>query len=170
MSATLNKIGVAAEPVDASNIIVASSEFSNARAILADTKIKANRFLLPLFSKRIVPVVTGFFGATKRGDIVTLGRGGSDYSATILGNVLDASEVILWKEVDGVFNGDPKKDKKAMFHPELTYKEALSLAKNGAKVLHPEAMKPVQSKGIVVWVKNIFKPESLGTKIWKGAI
>ena len=170
LSAAMNKIGVLAKPMDASSIIVANNEFSNAKAILTNTKIKAKKTLLPLLSEHIVPVVTGFFAATKGGEIVTLGRGGSDYSATVLANALDADEVVLWKEVDGVFSSDPQKNDKARFYPELTYSEALALAKNGAKVLHPEAMKPVQSKEIVVWVKNTFKPDFIGTKIWKGAL
>lgn len=168
LSAALNKIDVIAKPIDASSVIVANNMFGNARALLADTKIKAKKSLLPLLLKHIVPVVTGFYAATKEGKIVTLGRGGSDYSATILSNVLDAKEVILWKEVDGVFSTDPKKDDQAKFYSELLYSEALALAERGAKVLHSEAMKPVKSKGIIVWVKNIFKPDLIGTKIWKG--
>ena len=125
--------------------------------------------ILPLIRKNIIPVVTGFYGVSEKGDIVTLGRGGSDYSATILAHVLDAQEVILWKEVDGVFNKDPKKSRKAKYFSELTYKKATVLARNGAKILHHEAMKPAEIKGIIIRVKNTFKPNFVGTKIWKGS-
>lgn len=167
LAATLNSVNVRAKAVDSASVIIANDIFSNAKVLIPETKQKVKKFLIPLLSKNILPVVSGFFGSTKNGQVITLGRGGSDYSATILANVIDAKEVILWKEVDGVFNGDPKKDEKAMFYPELSYDEALVLARNGAKVLHPEAMKPVASKDIIVWVKNTFKPEFEGTKIWR---
>lgn len=168
VAAALNKINVEAKPVNASEIIIASNKFNNVKALIKETRVQARKKLLPLISKNIVPVVTGFFASTKGGEIVTLGRGGSDYSATILANVLNAQEVILWKEVDGVFSSDPKKNDQAEFYSELSYEFALSLARNGAKVLHPEAMKPVAAKGIVVRVKNTFNPDFAGTKIWKG--
>lgn len=167
LSAALSKYNVQARAIDSSDIIVANNVFSNAKVLLAQTKIRARKVLFPLVSKRIVPVVTGFFAATKRGTIVTLGRGGSDYSATVLANALDATEVILWKEVDGVFGEDPKKNSEAKLYPYLSYKQAMALAKKGAKVLHPEAVKPVVSKDIIVWVRNVFRPDFVGTKIWK---
>jgi aspartate kinase len=168
LAAALRTVGIEAEAVSASSVIIANSEFTNARVLIKETKIQAEKTLNPLLSKKILPVVTGFFGNTKDGKIVTLGRGGSDYSATILANVLDAKEVILWKEVDGVFSNDPKKDTHARFYPELSYEEAHTLAKNGAKVLHPETMEPVALKDIILRVKNTFNPDFIGTKIWKG--
>ena len=169
LAAALRKIEINAKAIDASRVIIANDDFSDAKVLIEETKIQVEKSLHPLFSQKVIPVITGFFAATTSGEVITLGRGGSDYSATILANVLDAKEVILWKEVDGVYSGDPKKDKQAIFYPELTYQEALSLAKTGAKVLHPEAMKPVASKEIIVRVKNTFKPDFIGTKIWKGA-
>ena len=112
--------------------------------------------------------MTGFYGATKDGRIATLGRGGSDYSATILAYALDAQEVILWKEVDGIYSADPKRENGAKLIPELSYRMAAELARNGAKILHPEAMEPVISKKIVIWIKNTFQPEFIGSKIWEG--
>lgn len=169
LSSALRKINVDARVVDASQVIVANNKFGNAKVLIKETKAQAKKSLLPLLSKKIIPVVSGFFAVTKNGNVITLGRGGSDYSATILANVLDAEEVILWKEVDGVFSTDPNKNSKAEFYSELSYKKALFLAKNGAKILHPEALKPVSSKQIVVRVKNTFRPDFIGTKIWKGA-
>lgn len=168
VASALNRIGIEAKPVNASEVIIADDNFNNAKALIKETKAQARKKLLPLLSLNIVPVVTGFFASTRDGEVITLGRGGSDYSATILANVLNASEVILWKEVDGVFSSDPKKNAQAEFYNELSYEFALSLAEKGAKVLHPEAMKPVASKGIVVRVKNTFNPDFIGTKIWKG--
>ena len=167
LSATLNNIGAKSIPVDASLAIVTDSCFGNGRVILDRTSVKAISSLSPLLSQNIIPVITGFFGATKDGQIVTLGRGGSDYSATILANALDANEVILWKEVDGIFSGDPNKDPSVKFYSKLSYDEALALAQAGAKILHPEAMIPVQAKNIIVRVKNTFNPDHPGTQIWK---
>lgn len=166
LETALQKRKIRGKAIDASKVIVADNEFGNAKALIKQTETKAKKSLSPLLSKNIIPVVTGFFASTLDGKVVTLGRGGSDYSATILAHALDAHEVILWKEVDGVFSADPKKNTDAIFYSDLSYEEALSLAEKGAKILHPEAMKPVASKGIVVRVKNTFKPEFPGTKIW----
>lgn len=168
LSAALNSINVHAKAIDASLVLVANGEFGNGKALLKESQVSAKKSLLPLLSQKVVPVVAGFYARSKNGKVMTLGRGGSDYSATILANVLDAKEVILWKEVDGVFSGDPKKDSDVQFYPELSYAEALFLAEKGAKILHPEAMKPASSKEIIVRVKNTFKPDFIGTKIWKG--
>ena len=166
-AAVLKKCDILAQAIDASDVMVATSVYGNAKVIIDKTEIKAQKLLNPLIKEGVTPVVTGFFAGTKEGKVVTLGRGGSDYTAAILGYALNATEVILWKEVDGVFSRDPKKDGNAIFYPYLSYKKALALAKQGAKVLHPEAMRPVSSKNIVVRVKNTFKPEWEGTKIWK---
>lgn len=166
----LEQLDVAAQYIDSSKLIVTTDEFGNARPMIAETETNAQKILLPLVVKRIIPVMTGFYGATADGRVALLGRGGSDYSATILAHVLDASEVILWKEVDGIFSCDPKKEKDAQFLSEISYTQALELAQNGAKVLHPEAMRPVAEKEIVVWVKNTFKPHLKGSKIWKGNV
>lgn len=164
----LEKLDVAAKNIDSSEIIITSDNFGNAKAIFGLTKRKTEQILLPLLNQGITPIVSGFFGSRKDKKITILGRGGSDYSATILAHALDAHEVILWKEVDGIFSGDPKHDNKAKFYPELSYKEALKLAEKGAKILHPEAIKPVAKKEIIVWIKNTFKPNFEGTKIWSG--
>lgn len=165
LSSTLSKLGVKTKLIDSGQVIVTNDEFKNARVLFSQTAQKAEKLLLPLLIAGYHPVVTGYYGKTKEGKVATLGRGGSDYSATVLAHVLDAQEVILWKEVDGIYTGDPKKDGGAKFLLELSYDQALALAQNGAKVLHPEAMLPVASKRITVWVKNIFNPEFAGSKI-----
>ena len=169
LTSTLSKLGVKTKLIDSALVIVTSCEFRNARVLFTKTAQNAEKLLLPLLMEGYHPVVTGYFGATQEGKVATLGRGGSDYSATVLAHVLDAQEVILWKEVDGIFTYDPKKNGSAQFLSELSYDQALALAQNGAKVLHPEALVPVASKGITVWVRNAFKPEFVGSKIWKGS-
>ena len=113
----------------------------------------------------VIPVVTGFIGATADGVLTTLGRGGSDYSATILGAALDADEVIIWTDVDGVLTADPRLVPDARTIPEISYREATELAYFGAKVLHPKTLRAVAQAGIPVWIRNSFAPERTGTKI-----
>jgi aspartate kinase len=168
LASALNKENTLAQPVDSAKVIVTTNKFNNARALIPQSIKQAHKILRPLLERNKIPVITGFYGATEEGIVATLGRGGSDYSATILAHVLDAKQVILWKEVNGVFSEDPKINKNAQFLPELSYEEALDLARKGAKILHPEAMLPVSSKAIPVWVKNTFNPKCIGTKIWKG--
>ena len=97
--------------------------------------------------------------------LTTLGRGGSDYSATILGAALDAGEVIIWTDVDGVLTADPRLVPEAQIIPEISYREASELAFFGAKVLHPKTLRAVVQAGIPVWIRNTFTPERTGTKI-----
>jgi aspartokinase/homoserine dehydrogenase 1 len=121
--------------------------------------------LRPMIEKGIVPIVTGFLGATTEGNLTTLGRGGSDYSATILGAALNADEVIIWTDVDGVLTADPRLVQEARTIPMISYREAAELAFFGAKVLHPKTLKPVMQAAIPVWIRNSFAPERPGTKI-----
>jgi aspartate kinase len=110
-------------------------------------------------------VVTGFIGATREGVLTTLGRGGSDYSATILGAALHADEVIIWTDVDGLQTADPRLVSGGCTVPEISYREAAELAYFGAKVLHPKTLRAVMQCGIPLWIRNTFTPERPGTKI-----
>lgn len=122
--------------------------------------------LEPLISiKKSVPVVTGFIGTTKSGNITTLGRGGSDLTATLIASALNADEVWLWKEVDGVMTTDPKIVPEARLIPEISYQEAMELSHFGAKILHPKALEPVMKRRIPVRIKNTFNPDGEGTVI-----
>jgi len=121
--------------------------------------------LMPLFEQRIVPVVTGFIAATQDGITTTLGRGGSDYTAALLGDFLDAREVWTWTDVDGVMTADPRIVPDARVIPELTYNEVSEMAYFGAKVLHPKTIRPVVERNIPLWVKNTFNPDFPGTRI-----
>jgi len=132
---------------------------------MAPTRAKAEACLRPLLNDGVIPVVTGFIAATPDGIQTTLGRGGSDYSATILGAALDAQETIIWTDVDGVKTADPRLVPAARTIPEISYNEAAELAFFGAKVLHPNTLRPVTAAGVPVWIRNSFAPERPGTKI-----
>src|SRR5207253_474927 len=119
----------------------------------------------PLLKQGRIPVVMGYSGATRTGLVTTLGRGGSDSSATILGAALDADEVWIWTDVDGVLTADPRICPDAVTLPEITFAEAIELSYYGAKVIHRKAIRPAMERGIPVWIKNSFKPRLPGTKI-----
>jgi len=131
----------------------------------AATRERSHARIAPLLQAGQVPVVTGFIGATADGVLTTLGRGGSDYSATLLGAALDAEEIIIWTDVEGVLTADPRLVSDARTIPEISYREAAELAYFGAKVLHPKTLRPVLPAGIPVWIRTSFAPEKLGTKI-----
>src|SRR4029077_13219480 len=129
------------------------------------TRQNSQARLAPLLKAGQVPIITGFIGATAEGVLTTLGRGGSDYSATILGAALDADEIIIWTDVEGVLTADPRLISEARTIPEISYREAAELAYFGAKVLHPKTLRPVLPASIPVWIRNSFAPEKPGTKI-----
>ena len=132
---------------------------------MAATRVATRGRLLPLLEAGVMPVVTGFVAATPDGVPTVLGRGGSDYSAAILGAALDAAEIQIWTDVDGVLTADPRIVKDARPLPELTYSEAAELAYFGAKVLHPKTMLPAVDLGIPISVRNTFNPTFPGTRI-----
>lgn len=165
LAAALRDSGTASLAVDATELIVTSSEHGQAEPLMAETRERATNALLPLLTAGEVPIVTGFIGATAEGTLTTLGRGGSDYSATILGAALGATEIIIWTDVDGVLSADPRLVPEARLLREISYAEAAELAYFGAKVLHPKTLRPVVEAGIPVWIRNSFAPEKTGTKI-----
>lgn len=153
------------EAIDARELVVTDSYHGNAEPNMRLTRERSQSRLNPILESGIVPVVTGFIGANEQGVLTTLGRGGSDYSATILGAALDADEVIIWTDVDGVLTADPRLVPEARTIPEISYREAAELAYFGAKVLHPKTLRAVMSAGIPVWIRNSFAPKRIGTKI-----
>ena len=161
----LNTLGVRAIPVNAARVVVTDAVFNNASPILEATKQKAEAVLMPLLNEGALPVVTGFNGATLDGRPTTLGRGGSDFSASILAGVLGAKELWIWTDVDGIMTADPRLVPGARVLQEITYAEAAELAYAGAKVLHPRTLAPLVDRGIPVWSKNSFAPEKPGTRI-----
>lgn len=165
LAAALNELGVSGVPVSATEVIVTDPHHGRAEPLMDHTRERAEKRLRPLLKKGAVPVVTGFIGATIDGVPTTLGRGGSDYSATILGAALGAQETIIWTDVDGVKTADPKLVPEARTIDEISYNEAAELAYFGAKVLHPNTLRPVTAAGVPVWIRNSFSPEKAGTKI-----
>jgi aspartate kinase len=165
VAAALREQGLAAQAVDAARLIVTDDSFQNANPLQGATRDKVNEILLPLLNEGEIPVVTGFVAATQDGILTTLGRGGSDYTAAILGDSLDASEVWTWTDVDGVMTADPRIVANARVIPELSFNEVSELAYFGAKVLHPKTLRPIIERDIPLWVKNTFNPESTGTKV-----
>ncbi len=165
VAARLRQMGLRSEAMDATELIVTDRRFQQAAPLMDATRARAQTRLLPLLEAGIVPVVTGFMGATEDGITTTLGRGGSDYSASILGAALDADEVWTWTDVDGVLTTDPRIVPDARVIPVLSYSEVGELAYFGAKVLHPKTISPVVERGIPLWVKNTFNPTCPGTRI-----
>ena len=165
IAAILRSSGHAAEAVDATELIVTDDNFGNAAPIFEATNAKSGQRLAPIRKRGAIPVVTGFRGATREGLCTTLGRGGSDYSGTIVGGALDADEVWIWTDVDGVMSADPRLVPAARIIPEISYREAIELSFFGAKVLHPKTIQPVMKKKIPVWIKNSFNPSCPGTRI-----
>jgi aspartate kinase len=151
--------------VNAAEVIVTDAVFGNASPLIEPTRARCEEVLRPMLTEGLVPIVTGFNGATADGRPTTLGRGGSDFSASILAAALDASELWIWTDVDGIMTADPRMVTGVAVLPEVTYAEAAELAYNGAKVLHPRTLAPLVQKGIPVWSKNSFAPEKPGTKI-----
>ncbi len=165
IAAYLNTHGTRAEAVNAAEIVITDAVFGNASPLMEPTRAKACARLHPLLESGVLPVVTGFNGATADGRPTTLGRGGSDFSASILSAALDASELWIWTDVDGIMSADPRLVANAAVLDEVTYAEAAELAYNGAKVLHPRTLAPLIEKKIPVWSKNSFAPEKPGTRI-----
>lgn len=165
VAGALRELGVPSEAVEATELIATDNCHGGADPLMDRTRERCETRLLPLLGQSIVPVVTGFIGATSEGILTTLGRGGSDYSATILGAALGADEVIIWTDVDGVMTADPRLVPEARTIPEISYREASELAYFGAKVLHPKTLRAVQQAGIPVWIRNSFEPSRTGTKI-----
>jgi aspartokinase/homoserine dehydrogenase 1 len=130
-----------------------------------ETREAAQARLLPLLAEGVTPVVTGFIAATKDGVTTTLGRGGSDYTAAILGACLDSDEVWLWTDVDGVMTADPRVVPEARTLPEISYSEAAELSYFGAKVIHPKTILPAVERGIPLRIVNTFNPSHPGTLI-----
>jgi len=165
LSSWLETAGTPAVGINAGDIIVTDAVFGNATPLMDPTREKARRNLLPWLESGVLPVVTGFNGATADGRPTTLGRGGSDFSASILAAALDASELWIWTDVDGIMTADPRLVSDAAVLDEVSYREAAELAWNGAKVLHPRTLAPLIEKRIPVWSKNSFAMEKRGTKI-----
>lgn len=165
LAAAAQSVGLPAEPVDASRLVVTNDNFGNALPDMPLTSDRIRASLEPCLAEGTIPVVTGFIGATPSGLVTTLGRGGSDFTASILGVALQADEVWIWTDVDGVMTADPRLVSAARTLPVLSYREVAEMAHFGAKVLQPRSIYPVIEAGIPVRVCNTFNPSHPGTRL-----
>jgi aspartate kinase len=168
VSGALKDLGLKSEHLTGGEAgIVTDNNFGEAGLLMNVTKYQVKKSLEPLLKKGAVPVLTGFIAATQNGETTTLGRGGSDYTATIIGAALAADEVWIWTDVDGLMTSDPKIVSSAKTINELSFQEATELTIFGAKAMHPRALEPARKEGIPVRIRNVFNPENPGTLIKK---
>ena len=165
LAAIAQDVGIKVKAIEANEFIVTNSHYQNAHPDFNVTTEKTRALLNPLLDQGIVPIVTGFIGATSDGVITTLGRGGSDYTAAIIGSILPADDVWIWTDVDGVMTTDPRIAPEAQTLPEISYGEIAELAYYGAKVLHPKTIRPVVEAGIGLRICNTFNPSHPGTRL-----
>ncbi|MGE0445789.1 MAG: aspartate kinase [Vicinamibacterales bacterium] len=168
VAAAIEGQGRRSEPIDATDVIVTTDQFGGAEPLMEATRDQMQERLLPLLKTGVIPVITGFIGATADGVLTTLGRGGSDYSASIVGAALDADEVWIWTDVNGVLTANPSEVPEARTLPEISYSEASELAYYGAKVLHYKTILPAFRKKIPVRILNSFEPAHPGTRVSVG--
>jgi len=164
-AAALEKSAVPAVPVTSSEFVLTCDTFCDAQPHLEQTSQRGRAVLLPLLEAGVVPVVTGFIGATPDGRITTLGRNSSDFSGAIIAHVVDADELVIWTDVDGIYTANPNESAEARLLHELSYDEAHALASSGAKVLHAKVLPLAAETEMVVWVRNTFNPQARGTRI-----
>ena len=165
LAEVLNHRGVNAQQVNPRHCIVTDDEYTCAAPLMAETFAKTQQSLLPLLEEGVVPVVGGFVGATREGATTTLGRGGSDYTAAILGAALRSEEIQIWTDVTGVLTADPRVVPDAQTIERLSYSEAAELAYFGAKVLHPKTIQPAIEDRIPVRICNSREPHERGTLV-----
>lgn len=165
LAAAIAARGRASEPVDATELIVTTDQFGGAEPLMDETRSKTQARLQAVLATGDVPVVTGFIAATRDGVLTTLGRGGSDYSASIIGAALEADEVWIWTDVDGVMTANPSEVPEARTLAEISYSEASELAYYGAKVLHYKTILPAFRQRIPVRILNSFNPTHPGTRV-----
>jgi aspartate kinase len=166
VSVAIRDIGGRSEFLVGNNAgIVTDSNFGEALPLMNTTKLKVSHRLKPLLAEKIIPVITGFIGADQFGNITTIGRGGSDYSATIIAAGSGADEVWLWSDVDGLMTADPKIVNDARVIREVSYAEALEMALFGAKYMHPRALEPAIEFNIPMRIRNFMKIDDDGTLV-----
>lgn len=165
LAAILRDIGVKAQDFDATELVATDDNFLTASVDMEITSRNFQKKVLPICDDGVVPIITGFIGADRRGLVTTLGRGGSDYTGSIVGACLDCDEIWIWTDVSGVFSADPRivPEAKALRH--ISYQEAAEMSYFGAKVIHPKTMLPAVSKKIPIRIKNTFAPADSGTLI-----
>lgn len=165
LAAVLRQAGLPVEWVDAREIIVTDGQHTQAEPIFDLTRERCQAVLLPLLEKGRIPVTQGYIARSEGGAVTTLGRGGSDYTASLIGAALEADEIQIWTDVDGIMTADPYLIPHARNIPVMSFNEAAELAFFGARVLHPKTLVPAVERGIPVRVRNTRRPEGQGTLI-----
>lgn len=165
VSAAMSATGIPASLVDSRDCIVTDDAFTRATPLFNETNIKLNEIVLPLLEQSLVPVMGGFIAATRAGITTTIGRGGSDFSAAIVGAGLNAEKIEIWTDVDGMMTTDPNLCADAHRIKVISFDEAAELAYFGAKVLHPATVLPAIQKNIPVYILNSRNPDCEGTRI-----
>jgi len=145
--------------------IVTDSNFGDANPLFNVTVHQLKERIEPLLEEKVIPVVSGYIAATQDGVVTTLGRGGSDYTATLIGAALAVDEVWIWTDVDGIMTADPKIISSARLLPQLSYQEAAEMAIFGAKAMHPRALEPIMKENIPARIRNVLNPKNMGTLI-----
>jgi aspartate kinase len=161
----LNAAGIHNKWIDVRDIIRTDDNFRDARIDWNYTNTRVQNAVVPLFYDYNIVITQGFIGSTDENESTTLGREGSDYTAAVFANLLEAKSQTIWKDVQGVMNADPKQYAKAAWIKELSYKEVIEMAYYGAQVIHPKTIKPLQNKNIPLLVKSFLNPDAEGTVI-----
>ena len=164
----LNKQGVKNTWLDVRDVMRTDNTFREAQIDWSTTAQKVEELIRPTFSNTHIIITQGFIGSTDENESTTLGREGSDYTAAIFANLLNAESQTIWKDVQGVMNADPKLYSAAQWIKELSYREVIEMAFYGAQVIHPKTIKPLQNKNIPLLVKSFLDPDAVGTKIQSG--
>ena len=165
ISTYLNTAGIKNQWIDVRDILRTDDNFRDADIDWDYSQQKVQEIVVPLFAANNIIITQGFIGATDENESTTLGREGSDYTAAIFANMLDAESQTIWKDVEGVMNADPKQFADAQFISELSYAEVIEMAYYGAQVIHPKTIKPLQNKNIPLHVRCFLKPALAGTII-----
>ncbi len=165
LAARLRALGLTSTAVDATDLIVTDDNFQDASPLMDETRQRVQAGLIPMLARGETPIVTGFIGANRHGITTTLGRGGSDFSAAILGAAADTDELWIYTDVDGVMTTDPRLVAHARVLPILSYAEVGELAYFGAKVLHPKTVQPIVERGVPLRVRNTFNAVHPGTLV-----
>jgi aspartokinase/homoserine dehydrogenase 1 len=165
LAAAVSRARRRATYLDATEFVVTDGHHGGAAPDLTATARLARRLLLPITARRTIAVVPGFIGRAPDGSVTTLGRGGSDLTATLLGRSLGARRVVLWKDVPGILTADPRLVPDARLLPRLHHREAAEVAHYGAKVLHPRALIPIAGTRVVLHVRSFLDPSSPGTEV-----
>lgn len=168
VEALLRQQGIRCAAVDGADLLVTDDVYGNAQPDLALTRKRVGETLLPMLSSDMIPVVTGFIGATIAGETTTLGRGGTDYTSSVLCALLGADELWIWTGVDGMMSADPHELPNARVIPRLSYAEAADLAYFGARLLHSRMIAPLAERQAPIRIKNIAAPEQTGTLVLTG--